>query len=234
MASRAFIHIGTSKTGTTSIQRIMLREADRLRRDHSINYPPTKHNHMTLALPFLGDAPFQPVENHRLRGFAGKRLRTRGQRLVDGLKRDASRYRTHVLSSEQLQVLDEDSVRRMADFFKRLGLATSIIVYVRHPAERISSLISQRLRSGLFALEDAAVYDDVLPMLQRYTRHFGRENIIVRTFDRKHWPNGRLIDDFMTTINGAPIEGMTELRENESLSARPRCRWQRTCSMSRL
>lgn len=220
MTPRAFVHIGTSKTGTTSIQRIMMQEAGRLRRDLSINYPDTRTNHMVLAMPFVGDAPFTPIDNHVLRGHSTReRLERRGRRLVDGLTRDAQRFETHVLSSEQLQVMDEGAVRRMKGFFDKIGLKTAIVVYVRHPAERLSSLISQRLRSGRFSLEDAAVYDDVFPMLQMYTRVFGREQVIVRPFDRRHWPNGRLIDDFTATVRGTPIEDMTELRENESLSA---------------
>jgi hypothetical protein len=220
MASKAYIHIGTSKTGTTSIQRSMALHAARLRRDHSINYPDHWGNHMVLALPFLGGQHFLPVENHLLRGRATPQdLAAAADRLIGGLRREASLYRTHVLSSEQLHFLTDESVFRLKSFFDEIGLLTSIIVYVRHPAERISSLIAQRVRSGRFSLRTFEVEDDVLPLLQRYANIFGRSNMIVRRFGQRYWPNGRLIDDFTSTFNGTPLGEMTELRQNESLSA---------------
>jgi hypothetical protein len=41
-----FIHIGTDKTGTTSIQHAM--NADRLRQEYSINYPSIALSHWAI------------------------------------------------------------------------------------------------------------------------------------------------------------------------------------------
>jgi len=219
MAGKVFIHIGTSKTGTTSIQRAMVNARGWLRRTYSVNYPWTPTNHMILALPFLDGQQFQPVENHRLRGYATpKELNAAAARLMADLRRDAGRLSTHVLSAEQLQPLGADSLGRMKRFFDDIELPVTIIVYVRHPAERASSLICQRVRSGRYSLGMTVGEDDVLPALKTYVGVFGKENVIVRPFDRSQWQNGRLIDDFTATFHGTPIPGMDDLRNNESLS----------------
>jgi hypothetical protein len=219
MATRTFIHVGTTKTGTTSIQRAMAQEAGRLRRGYSVNYPETTGNHMVLALPFLDNQNFGPFENHIRRGYATMNdLRVRADNLLASLTRDARRFDTHVLSSEQLQFLDEGSIGRLKRFFDYLGVSVSIILYVRHPAERVSSLVNQRLRGGHFSLSTISVEDDVLAPLQRYVGVFGKANVIVRRFGARYWPGGRLIDDFTSVFHGTPIGGMPELKANESLS----------------
>jgi hypothetical protein len=219
MTGRAFIHIGTSKTGTTSIQRAMKQQGERLRREYSLNYPETSTNHVYIAGPFLEGGTFEPFENRILRRLATREtLTARSNRLVRDIERDAGRYRTHVLSSEQLEHLDEDAIRRVKGFFESLHLSVSIVVYIRHPAERISSLISQKVRSGRYSLETAPLDDRVLPVLKTYAGVFGKENMIVRRFGKQYWTNGSLIDDFTATVNGTPIEGMPDLRANESLS----------------
>jgi len=55
-------------------------------------------------------------------------------------------------------------------------------------------------------------------MLKTYVSAFGKESVIVRRFGARYWPNGRLIDDFTSVFHGTPIERMTELKVNESLS----------------
>ena len=219
MTAKAYIHIGTSKTGTTSIQRSMAQHAERLREEYSVNYPATATNHMVLGLPFLDGQKYLPIENHVLRRQAtADQLTAAADRLLSGLARDASRYRTHVLSSEQLEFLNHDSVSRLKGFFDSIGLPVQIIVYVRHPAERLSPLMSQRVRSGRFSLRTFSVEDEVLPVLKTYVSVFGKDDVIIRRFGQRYWTNGRLIDDFTAAFHGTPIEGMTELRANESLS----------------
>lgn len=217
--TQVYIHIGTSKTGTTSIQRSMAKHAARLRERHSVNYPSVHGNHMLLGLPFLDGHHYLPVENHRLRHRATiEELMARAASLLADLTRDAERYQTHVLSAEQLEFLHSEPVGKIKAFFDGLGMPVRIIIYVRHPAERLSSLMAQRIRSGRVSLRTFSTHDEVLPVLKTYAGVFGKENLIVRKFAPQDFVNGRLIDDFTATFHGAPIEGMTELHENESLS----------------
>ena len=63
----------------------MLAAAERLRREYSVDYPFTEGNHWQIALPFLGQEEFIPLENHILRQQVTKReLQARAWRSFAG------------------------------------------------------------------------------------------------------------------------------------------------------
>jgi hypothetical protein len=215
-----FIHIGLTKTGTTSIQQTMFRNADRLREEFSINYPGFAPNHMLIALPLLRQKEFRPLDHRVLRGHGSKeQLLETGRRALEQFASDADRYPTHVISAEQFYLLHHDSALALRSFFAGLGLPTKVIVYVRHPAERLSSLVSQKLRGGHESLRSFRVEDTVTPVIRTYSEVFGKENMIIRRFGDRYFVNGDLIDDFVTAFHGKPIAGLTVMRLNPSLSA---------------
>jgi hypothetical protein len=71
----AFIHIGLMKTGTTSIQMTLLRNAARLA-ERGICYPTSSANHWSGLLPFLKQSHFRPVDNFSCDGEG--RVKTSG------------------------------------------------------------------------------------------------------------------------------------------------------------
>jgi hypothetical protein len=214
-----FLHVGCSKTGTTSIQHAMADNAGRLRDEYAINYPGNVRNHWSIALPFLDGERYIPMENHALReNLTNERALQRARNILADVGGNAARYRTQVLSAEQLAHLGAETLRGMKSFFDRLGLPVKIIVYVRHPAERISSLISQKIRAGRWNLATFAIVDGVTSTLRTYADVFGRENMIVRRFGSQYFTNGDLLDDFTSNFNGTPIPGMGGARLRESLS----------------
>jgi hypothetical protein len=214
-----YIHVGIAKTGTTSIQHAFKQNARRLRSEYSINFPGKAVNHWAILLPFVDHGTYDPLQNHILMGMGSKAtFLARGDKLVRGLKRDARRYRTHVISSEQLLTDDHAAVARLRAFFDGLGLESKIVAYVRHPADRISSLVSQQIRGGETNLGRFKDIDTLTPAFRTYIDVFGKENMIVRRFDRRDFVNGDLIDDFTPIVNGTPIPRLNAEWLNESLS----------------
>jgi hypothetical protein len=214
-----YIHIGTSKTGTTSIQHAMKQNARRLRSEFSINYPAGMVNHWPIFLPFVDHNTYIPLRNHILMGLGTKEtFIAKAERLHRHLKRDARRYKTHVVSSEQALIKDRVGIAKLKQFFDDLGLDSKIIVYVRHPAERITSHLSQQIRGGSTNIASFKNVDVLTPAIRAYAEIFGKDNMIVRRFDRRDFVNGDLIDDFTSIINGTPIAGLNAERLNESLS----------------
>jgi hypothetical protein len=214
-----FIHIGTPKTGTTSIQHAMFRNAEVLRREYSINYPTVELNHWAIMVPYTTKKQYKPLRNRSLRRLGSdKRFMQRGKVYASDLTRDATLFRTHVISSEQLLSVNPEALAALRGFFAGLGLETKIVVYVRHPAEWISSMISTELRGGATDLKSLPIVDDTTPALRNYSEVFGKENITIRRFGERYFLNGDLIDDFTAVINGVPIKGLNAERLNESLS----------------
>lgn len=214
-----FIHIGLPKTGTTAIQNALSQNAQRLRRERSLNYPDFAVKQWPVALPFIGKDEFRPLENYILRG---RGTREDAWRLSMAFFREfeqaASRYETHVISAEQLPLLRRKAVEDFRAYFVRLGLSTKVVVYVRHPAERLSSLISMQLLAGRAGLASFRSEDDVMPPLRTYADVFGRENLIVRRYGPAYFAGGDLVSDFMTAIGQAPLDNGPSERINEALS----------------
>ena len=157
-------------------------------------------NHWPIV-PFLKQQEFRPLDNYVLRGFATRdEVWATARKLLRDFKVEASRYRTHVISAEQLQLLNTGSAQGLRGFFDGLGLQTKVVVYVRHPAERLSSLISQKLRGGQESLRTFLIEDRISPTIRTYAEVFGKDNMIIRRFGPR------------------PISGLNPKRLNESLS----------------
>jgi hypothetical protein len=200
----------------------MAENAGRLRHDHAINYPGNVKNHWSIALPFLNGERYLPMDNHLIRErLTPDRALRRAKSILVEVGESAARYPTQVLSAEQLAHLSAETLKRMKAFFDGRGLQTKIIVYVRHPAERISSLISQKIRAGRWSLATFAIVDGVTSTIRTYADVFGKENMIVRRFGTQYFVNGELLDDFTASFYGSPIPGIggPKLRESLSLPA---------------
>lgn len=202
-----FIHIGTPKTGTTSIQHAMFSNRKRLRSEFQINYPDLEHNHWGVLLPFTTYERYPPLQRHIFRRLGDlKKYERLGKAYIKELETSAARYSTHVLSAEQLcHHADRASLVAFHDFLSRLGHRIQVILYIRHPVEAISSNISQWLRSGQGDLASYSLDDTLTPAIQKYVSVFGAENVIIRRFGRQYFVGGELIDDFTTLIHGLPI-----------------------------
>jgi hypothetical protein len=213
------LHVGCTKTGTTSIQHAMFDNAQRLRAEYSINYAANIRNHWSIVLPFLNGERYVPMENHTLRQrMSPERAMQIARKVLGDVSDNAARYKTHIMSAEQLATVSADTLQRLKSFFGSVGLTVKIIVYVRHPAERVSSLISQNIRSGRWSLASFENVDGVTPTLRTYASVFGRENMIVRRFGQQYFTNGDLIDDFIGNFHEGLIPGLIKKRMRESLS----------------
>jgi hypothetical protein len=214
-----FLHIGVSKTGTTTIQKVLHGMSDRLRRERSIHYPGPVPNHRVVALPFLGARFFRPIDVYVAAGRGDRSaLERAGAILLDDIARAAARYHVLILSSEQIRLLDLETVRGLASFLLGLGHEVKIVVYVRHPAERVSSLVSQAVRAGASHLADFRSVDDTASAIRTYSEVFGEPNMIVRRFGAQYFLGGDLLSDFMAAIGQEPLAGFVSPKLNPSLS----------------
>jgi hypothetical protein len=215
-----FLHLGAPKTGTTSIQTTLFKNAERLRREYSINYPTAHLNHWPIVLPYTDLESFRPLRNHILRraGTTESYLEV-AKKLTAEMKRNATRYQTHVVSSEMLLNANRAALTGLKGFFESIGHETRVLLYVRHPVERLSSLLSQDLRNGVHDINTFPITDRITSRIKSIVQIFERDEIIIRQFGDKYFRNGDLFEDFTTIINGEPIIDLNPEKLNESLSA---------------
>jgi hypothetical protein len=228
--NKAILHIGMPKTGTSIIQS-HLQQNRRVLRDKGVFYP------VTIS-PDPGI--YRTFESHHLLFYAlaGQRPFNRfsPDRFMERAKRAAARYRmdTLLLSAENLWWLPTLTVReehfdplayweekrryleRVAAFLSPLKV--QVVVYLRRQDHWIESWYNQQIKNG-YAVPDAVerfareqdVYIDLRRNLDLWSDYFGRENMVVRLYERTQLPNGLLND--LLSVCGLGDESEYPLRK---------------------
>lgn len=222
---KLIIHIGTHKTGTTSIQETLGNSQDILKK-HGIFYPPEPpFNHYAFSAVFL---------NNPMNSFYA---RAGGFQSIEELQTDLNALKVHwaklfqysqeeifVISAENFDAYEDGEVVKLKRFVNVYFDDIKIIVYMRHP---ITGIIS-RWEENIKHLNSQPSSEEILKnvkkrysftFLESWLKYFGKENVIVRPFDNKALKNGDLIEDFFHSVN-IPDININELnicRSNESL-----------------
>lgn len=224
------LHIGTEKTGTTTVQSFLA------------------HNRKPLAAAGVLVPLSLGETNHRLLpgivnedDFVDDLFRQRNLLDLPARKAAKARWRDAfieevreaglprvVISSEHLQSrLHQDSeLERLRDLLAELFDEIRICVYLRAPLATAVSLYSTAVKYGSASPAMPGPKNpyfrnviDHKKTLQRWARVFGREALTVRLFGRQEFVGGDLIEDFASVCD-LPLNGLRRPeRENESLSA---------------
>jgi hypothetical protein len=207
---KCFLHIGTEKTGTTTIQNFLAKNRDALL-SQGIIYPsaPGEQNHMALAAFCLEDSKIDDV---RIvcgirRPQALPRFR---KKLLDDLDTElgAADASCIVFSNEHLssRLKTAAEIQRVREMCDRYAGRTKVIVYLRNQVDFLISSYGTTIMSGgtrefPFPLGEGQLrLLDYSQMLEPWCEIFGRENIIVRRFELEDFPKGDLLLDFAAQI----------------------------------
>lgn len=229
-----YLHVGTTKTGTTSVQEFMYNNEKKLR-DRGVIYP-----------KFAGDPRHKRSNHIRMIGYAQNSDVTNSIKLSLGLNNvaESESYRewfgklfiqktkdvdkTIVISSEHCSALltDEAEIKRLHSLLSSTGHEVKLIVYVREQVNYLKSSYSTQLKNGDMGdisypskktIEEKYNYSLIL---NKWASIFKKENMIVRVFERDKLKNKNLIHDFLDIVGGSDfdLEGLVfEESKNESL-----------------
>ncbi len=215
---KCLLHIGTEKTGTTTIQDFL-----RLNRElldaHGVVVPRTVGEGEHLLLPLMCYQPDREdellrrlrVDRAGLPDFQRRRAALLRRELTERLARSPA---TVLFSSEHLQsrlTLPEER-RRLREVLASCGLHdVRILVYIRDPAAMLCSLASTAVKAGAtdprpFRPDgpEAAVVCDYRRLFEDWASVFGEENICVRLFDPQTFASGDLLRDFAAAAGLPP------------------------------
>lgn len=149
MGTRLF-HIGPMKTGTTSLQQILFRQRDELRR-YGVLYPGQQKNHRWGIGAFMGA---RVIAANRRDVVGGRPRRGESDPAVPPMSEwdslmaelDAGGWSRSVISHEVAAQADEDTVIRLVD---AVGKPLHIVVTLRDLASVLPSLWTERLKAGV-------------------------------------------------------------------------------------
>jgi len=232
------LHIGTPKTGSTSIQRSLGKARDSLL-DHNIYYPiiePSSnepYNHIFTFIPIFIESPEKRYWfRRRLKPFEDKSLKVQKYRQAWIKEFKACEQDHFIVSAEHLAVtyFNEEAVIRTKEFVKPFFENVTIIAYVRHYDQWIPSQIQEYVKNGREFFGQAElreIFNKFLncppflsyqQSLKKWINVFGIENIVVRPFDPLAFYKGSLLADFFYA-SGLPADDIEipEIRSNESI-----------------
>ncbi|WP_072233575.1 hypothetical protein, partial [Campylobacter coli] len=229
----AYIHIGTAKTGTTSIQNFLFHNQKVLQKKGYF-FPQSigKKNHVHLSgcvysiKKMNGYRKIHNLQNDNI--FMDKQ-----KEIINNLSKELSNMNCSntIFSSESIHAsLNYEELARLKNTLYTMGFdKIKILVYFRDIGDMLNSLCSEDVKCGFII--DAYFDNDYLskrPLLinmlnykenvKLHSEVFGKENLIVRLFDKNEFYQGDLLKDFIHSIG---LEWDDEFiippKQNESL-----------------
>lgn len=181
MARRVFLHIGRAKTGSTAIQRALATNR-RLLRVYDYAFPGRGLDHSEILPDLSGSVADSFLEE--VRACPG----------------DA------IISTEGLQNSDPTRAREWL-----AGFDVRVIVYLREQASMLASGWAQVVHGHLetCSLEEYIRHAGVVDycnFLKPWADAFGKSNLIVRVYDRRLFPKGDVVADFLRVVGLPPLE----------------------------
>ncbi len=217
------LHVGSIKTGSTSAQTTFAASRERLAA-HGVHYASISRNHGAVS---------RVIRATRRNGFPGEAdlAGVRAQEASDftlmeraAAEAAAVKSGTYMFSSEALLTHSARNVALLKSIVDRLfpDFAVSVLVYIRHPLSYTISRGQNEIKLGTdtTALIEERGYDGELRVgVERYAEVFGRDAMIVRSYDAVI-ADGRSVQEDMLEAIGHPgaAEGLVIERSNESIS----------------
>ena len=209
MKRRLTLHIGLSKTGSSSIQRTLAEQRPAMQAA-GVYYPssPGWANHALLPACFVNDPAilwgFHPGTWEGMTPAARiARFRAEWAHEMATLPDWAGHV---VISAEQIAGLlrSDAEVERLAETLRPHFASIAVIVYLRRQDQHVASAYSQHLRGGVMkppSLPDGGpdAHDeyDYGVLLERYARAFGDAAMRPRVFARDALVGGDVVEDFL-------------------------------------
>lgn len=227
-----YLHVGTPKTATTSIQSFLNKNKDVLEK-YGYCYPASLHRYPDV----------NPIRNgHFLVGNVIKEDGTRDTDqekiyLEEGLKQVEDYFKkvdNVILSDESiwraLSYTRKTLLSDLRSIGEKNGFRIKVIVYLRRQDKFLLSRWNQSIKQN-FAYSATYTCDEFFKSekkkknkifnygtkLDEISRDIGKENLIVRRFDKSKWKDDSIIRDFMNEIGLEPTDEFQELEINENL-----------------
>ncbi len=226
---RLTLHIGTEKTGTTTIQRFMY--VNRLSlAEQGILVPMSPGKINQRKLPVIAYNPDRADEFIKQQKLAGPVQRAEAVKLWwEEFCEEVSQFggQRVVVSSEHFQ----SRLRTREEIIRLHGLLSSVfdqidvILYLREPVQTAVSLFSTAVRSGSDMVTVPGPENEYFrnivnhrQTIQVWSEILGAQNMRIRLFEKGCFHKGNLLDDFIHVAELPALDYTFPPPQNESLS----------------
>ena len=230
---KCFLHIGTEKTGTTTIQSFLSKNREYLKNQgfyylESLGIP---NNRYLSLLGFDRTRRDDFTKSHHL--FTDEQIVDFQKKIKNDFKnevKDLPKEAIVVFSNEHIQsrLTTSKEVNRLKIILNEVGFDDiTVILYIRNPSETVNSLFSTAIKSGgtnhtvpLPSNEYWKNICDHKATIERFSTVFHKEKLSVRLFRKDKFKNASLVYDFANIIGLELIENKWNIpiNQNESIS----------------
>lgn len=214
-----YIHVGTPKTGTSAIQAFCDANQDAL---HQFGFDYPKPN-----LEFPGISPKRNAHfyNYKTKDAKKNRLKDEDAKNIEigvqSIKKSIDAGYNPILSDENFWNNVEMTTERLTEIRKQLetlGASIKIVVYLRRQDLLLQSYWAQQVKEtstltfssyiskGKYKMFRTDYYDRI----SEFAEVFGKENILVRVYEKQQFKNGNITHDFLQTIGINSTEQFTQ------------------------
>ena len=205
MKKTLYVHIGTTKTGTTAVQSFCIDNQEVLNQK-GYCYPLFPYSYKDVS---------ERRNAHFLIAEASERSSGRFREGMDRILDLFQKYHSIILSDEGIwSSAYEQRInmwRALKAEAKEAGFKVKVIVYLRRQDTYLISGWNQMVKSGIGNGADKPWNDYVQDLVSinkmKYATHlkkiaafWGEKNIIVRRFEPKHFKGGSVYSDFLDTV----------------------------------
>lgn len=207
---KAFLHIGTEKTGTTTLQNFLANNRQNLL-DNNYLYPntPGKTNHIKLPI-LASDSKKFPNMHKAWKLYSTEKIDKFTTEFMEGLEQELtlSNCENVVFSSEHCssRLIAEEEIQNLKSLLNNFVEDIEVIIYLRRQDKFLASTYSTAIRAGhtyQFSIPSQKSIEtryNYYNILNKFAKVFGKNKITVRIFESSQMIEGDLIKDFTHTI----------------------------------
>lgn len=232
---KAIVHIGTEKTGTSSIQMFLYKNRKKLiKSGYHFLQSAGKTNNWALPAFFSSDDRFNEL-------YRDEGIRTRQQidqfklNFFEQFERELSSLRknihTVIISSEHFhsRIRTKAEMKEVQGFLSSYFSEVKIVCYLREQAATCASWYSTSMKSGgTLSFEEffkrckpGNYYFNYYEMLSNWEQYFGPESMEVALFSQDQFLNRDLLDDFTARISPSLVGTLNKSIQSENESLKP-------------
>ncbi len=208
-----YMHIGSSKTGTSAIQ-IFLGENIKALDEQGIAFP-------------IFDIQYPTIRKQRNAHFMVDKTEEKDanyEHIVEQIKELSTKYERIILTDESIWN-NPKNVKRFAEDMKQAEIALKLVAYLRRQDLYLQSQWAQNVKENMTI--DFYNYTKQFKIKMNYYDQLcklrdivGAENLMVRPYEKQQFAEGNLLIDFMNTVGIERTDSFVfqEKADNLSLS----------------
>ncbi|MCG6940264.1 MAG: hypothetical protein LJE69_03315 [Thiohalocapsa sp.] len=228
---KCFLHIGTEKTATTTIQKFFdTNRGNILKKGFIYTKSAGCTNNRALAVAaYNSNRRDDFTRDYGI--YSDNDLRTFQQRTIESLEEEVEAVKSDdaiiIFSSEHFQsrLTRLEEIERLREIICSLGITDiAVIVYLRRPADIANSMYSTVVKAGSCMEAPLSPKNDHWNnvcnhknTIEKFSAAFGDDAIIPRIFEKSEFVNGSIVEDIVHLI-GIPDDQSYKIPDNANES----------------